>query len=407
MLKHLAQQLAERDAQSLRRQRRIAETPCAPQQSVSMDGDSNDGNNHAPRALLNFCSNDYLGLANHPLVVDAWAEGAQRYGAGSGASHLISGHSRAHALLEDDLAELLSPHLPEVRALSFCTGYLANLAVLAALGDAHTSIYADVSNHASLIDGVRLAKATSYTYPHNDIAGLERRLAACTTPRKLIATDGVFSMDGDLARLPELLAIAQRHDAYVYVDDAHGFGVLGDQGRGALAHFGLRSERLIYMGTLGKAVGVSGAFVAAHRTVIDWLVQSARPYIYTTASSPAAAHAVRASLRLVRGDEGAQRRQHLGALIAALRDGVAAALASAPAVSHWHLAESHTAIQPLIVGSSAAAVAASAALETLGLWVPAIRPPTVPAHAARLRITLSAAHTHGDVARLVSGLQPC
>jgi 8-amino-7-oxononanoate synthase len=407
MLKHLAQQLAERDAQSLRRQRRIAETPCAPQQSVSMDGDSNDGNNHAPRALLNFCSNDYLGLANHPLVVDAWAEGAQRYGAGSGASHLISGHSRAHALLEDDLAELLSPHLPEVRALSFCTGYLANLAVLAALGDAHTSIYADVSNHASLIDGVRLAKATSYTYPHNDIAGLERRLAACTTPRKLIATDGVFSMDGDLARLPELLAIAQRHDAYVYVDDAHGFGVLGDQGRGALAHFGLRSERLIYMGTLGKAVGVSGAFVAAHRTVIDWLVQSARPYIYTTASSPAAAHAVRASLRLVRGDEGAQRRQHLGALIAALRDGVAAALASAPAGSHWHLAESHTAIQPLIVGSSAAAVAASAALETLGLWVPAIRPPTVPAHAARLRITLSAAHTHGDVARLVSGLQPC
>ncbi len=477
MLKHLALQLAERDAQSLRRTRRIAETPCAPLQSVAVDGRANGA---ATRQLLNFCSNDYLGLANHPTLVEAWADGARRYGAGSGASHLISGHSRAHALLEDDLAELLSPHLPEVRALSFCTGYLANLAVLTALGDADTSIYADVANHASLIDGARLAKATSYTYPHNDIAGLERRLAACTTPRKLIATDGVFSMDGDLARLPELLTLAERHDAYVYVDDAHGFGVLGAQGAGVLAHCGLRSERLIYMGTLGKAAGVAGAFVAAHRTVIEWLVQSARPYIYTTASPPAVAHAARASLRLLQGDEGARLRRQLGERVAALRAGVAAlhtSVATSPAgmaasrtgvadvragvadlqvgapvlpsvwssfwssvlpsvraepveavsasatanstphgrdpspprvtagaPARWQLAESQTAIQPLIVGSSAAAVAASAALESRGLWVPAIRPPTVPAHAARLRITLSAAHTHAEVARLVEAL---
>jgi 8-amino-7-oxononanoate synthase len=396
MLEHLARQLADRESHAMRRRRRTVETACAPVQQVCADGDA-----AAPRELLGFCSNDYLGLAKHPALIEAWAEGARLYGVGSGASHLISGHSRAHALLEDDLAEMLSPHLPEVRALSFGTGYLANLALLTALGDEHTSIYSDVLNHASLFDGARLAKAAAYTYPHHDLAGLERRLAACRTPRKLIVTDGVFSMDGDLARVPELLALAERFDAWVVVDDAHGFGVLGEQGRGVLSHFGLRSERLICMGTLGKAAGVAGAFVAAHRTIIDWLVQSARAYIYTTAAPPAMAHTLRASLRLIRGAEGEQRRQHLGELIGALRGGWPAALAAS---GGWHLTDTRTAIQPLIVGGSAEALAAAAALESQGLWVPAIRPPTVQAGSARLRITLSAAHSAGDVDRLLAAL---
>ena len=398
MLKHLEQQLAERDTQSLRRHRRIAETACAPLQTIS----THDG---TPRELLAFCSNDYLGLASHPLLIEALAEGARLYGVGSGASHLISGHSRAHAQLEEDLADMLSPHGPELRALTFSTGYMANLALLTALGDAQTTIYADLLNHASLIDGARLAKAAVYTYPHNDLAGLERRIAACSTPRKLIVTDGVFSMDGDLAHLPELLALAERHDAYLVIDDAHGFGVLGAQGRGVLSHVGLCSERLICMGTLGKAAGVAGAFVAAHRTVIDWLVQSARAYIYTTAQPPAVAHAVRASLRLIRGDEGEWRRQHLAELIAAFRRGVPEVLGDLLNARGWKLAASQTAIQPLIVGSSEDALAMSAALESQGVWVPAIRPPTVPSGSARLRITLSAAHGQGDVERLLSALK--
>ena len=403
MLEHLAQQLAERESQAMRRRRRTVESACAPVQQVSADGDA-----ATPRELLGFCSNDYLGLANHPALIEAWAEGARLYGVGSGASHLISGHSRAHALLEDDLADMLTPHIPEVRALTFSTGYLANLALLTALGDEGCSIYSDVLNHASLFDAARLAKAAAYTWPHHDLAGLERRLAACKTPRKLIVTDGVFSMDGDLARLPELLALAERHDAWIVVDDAHGFGVLGEQGRGTLSHFGLRSERLICMGTLGKAAGVGGAFVAAHRTVIDWLVQSARAYIYTTAAPPAMAHTLRASLRLIRSDEGDRRRRELAARIAELRHGLAAALPQAPdgtaLAAIWQLADSFTAIQPLIVGGSAEALAASAALESQGLWVPAIRPPTVPAGRARLRITLSASHSAADVDRLIEAL---
>ena len=408
MLEHLAQQLAERESQAMRRRRRIAESACGPVQQVSRDDDGTTAHSGAPRELLGFCSNDYLGLANHPTLIEAWAEGARLYGVGSGASHLISGHSRAHVLLEDDLADLFTPHIPEVRALTFSTGYLANLALLTALGDEGCSTYSDVLNHASLFDAARLAKAAAYTWPHHDLAGLERRLAACKTPRKLIVTDGVFSMDGDLARLPELLALAERHDAWIVVDDAHGFGVLGEQGRGTLSHFGLRSERLICMGTLGKAAGVGGAFVAAHRTVIDWLVQSARAYIYTTAAPPAMAHTLRASLQLIRSDEGDRRRRELATRVAALRSGLAAALPQTPdataAAAIWQLADSFTAIQPLIVGGSAEALAASAALESQGLWVPAIRPPTVPAGSARLRITLSASHSAVDVDRLIGAL---
>ncbi|MCW7537179.1 8-amino-7-oxononanoate synthase [Aquabacterium sp. A7-Y] len=393
LLEHLQRQLAERDAQSLRRRRRTTETPCGREQRVQ-------GPDGTSRPMLAFCSNDYLGLAGHPALATAIAEGAARHGAGSGASHLISGHGRAHAELEDQLADWMAPHLPEPRALFFCTGYMANLAVLTALGDAQTTLFCEALNHASLIDGARLARAEVVKYPHCDLATLATQLADCRSPLRLIVTDGVFSMDGDIAPLPELLALAERHDAWIVVDDAHGFGVLGERGRGCLSHFGLRSERLIYMGTLGKAAGIAGAFVAAHRTVIDWLVQSARTYIYTTAAPPAVAHALSTSLRLIEGEEGEQRRRHLQALIALLRRRLGGALAG----HRWRLAESLTAIQPLIVGSNEDALALSARLEAQGLWVPAIRPPTVPAGTARLRITLSADHRREDVDRLVEVL---
>ncbi len=403
LIEHLNRQLREREAQSLRRRRRVAESPCAPHQRVSNDGEPAS----AAREMLAFCSNDYLGLANHPVLIDAIAEGARRYGAGSGASHLISGHSRAHAELEDRLAAWMAPCIPNARVLSFGTGYLANLALLTALADidktADTTILADKLNHASLVDGARLARATLQRYAHRNVDVLQRQLEACTTPIKLIVSDAVFSMDGDLAELDVLLALAERFDAWLIVDDAHGFGVLGEHGRGSLAHFGLRSERLICMGTLGKAAGIGGAFVAAHPSVIDWLLQSARAYIYTTAAPPALAHALCASLDVMAGGEGDERRAHLAALITLLRSQLSSLIADHPRLG-WRLAESQTAIQPLVVGDNAAALALSAALETRGLWVPAIRPPTVPAGTARLRITLSAAHTHDDVTRLVDAL---
>ncbi|CAN7727840.1 8-amino-7-oxononanoate synthase [Variovorax sp. LjRoot84] len=391
LIEHLNRRLRELEAQALRRQRRTAETPCAPHQQVS------------GRDMLAFCSNDYLGLANHPALVEALAEGARRFGAGSGASHLISGHSRAHALLEDELAHWLSPCIPEARALSFCTGYMANLALLTALGDASATIFADKLNHASLVDGALLAKAPLQRYPHGRLDVLASQIGRCSTPIKLIVSDAVFSMDGDLADLPALLALAEAHDAWLVVDDAHGFGVLGEHGRGSLSHFSLRSERLIYMGTLGKAAGLGGAFVAAHPSVIEWLVQSARSYIYTTAAPPAIAHALCASLRLIAGGEGDARRARLGALIGMLRDRLATLIQQKPQLG-WRLVDSVTAIQPLIIGDNAAALALAAALDAQGLWVPAIRPPTVPAGTARLRITLSAAHTVQDVQTLVDGL---
>jgi 8-amino-7-oxononanoate synthase len=396
LIEHLTQQLREREAASLRRQRRIAESPCAPRQRVAVEGE-------AAREMLGFCSNDYLGLANHPALIDALAEGARRFGAGSGASHLVSGHGRAHAALEDRLAEWNAPQIPGAKVLSFCTGYMANLALLTTLGDAEATIFADKLNHASLVDGALLAKATLQRYAHANLQVLERQLEACITPVKLIVTDAVFSMDGDLADLPALLALAERFDAWLIVDDAHGFGVLGPQGRGTLAHFGLRSERLVCMGTLGKAAGLGGAFVAAHPVVIDWLVQSARAYIYTTAAPPAIAHALLTSLNLIGNDDGDKRRAHLHSLIALLRSKLGALIAAHPQLG-WRLAESSTAIQPLIVGDNAAAMALAAALDAQGLWVPAIRPPTVPVGTARLRITLSAAHGESDVRRLVDAL---
>jgi 8-amino-7-oxononanoate synthase len=396
LIEHLNRQLLEREALALKRRRRIAESPCAPHQRVSRDGEP-------ARELLAFCSNDYLGLANHPVLIEALADGARQFGAGSGASHLINGHSRAHAALEDELASWLAPNIPNTQALTFCTGYMANLALLTALGDTSATIFSDKLNHASLIDGALLAKAPLQRYPHGQLALLARQLERCTTPVKLIVTDAVFSMDGDLADLPALLALAERFDAWLIVDDAHGFGVLGAQGRGSLAHFNLCSERLIYMGTLGKAAGLGGAFVAAHPSIIDWLVQSARPYIYTTAAPPAVAHALSASLRLIGGAEGEQRRTHLQLLIQQLRSQLTALIGAHPNLG-WRLCDSATAIQPLIIGDNAAALALAAALDAQGLWVPAIRPPTVPAGTARLRITLSAAHSAADVQQLLDGL---
>ena len=390
LIEHLNRQLLELDAAALRRRRRTVLSPCGPSQQLQQGGQ-----------LLAFCSNDYLGLASHPELVEALAEGARRWGAGSGASHLVSGHSLAHAELEQELARWMQPHIPAAQALLFCSGFMANLALMTALGDAQTTLLADKLNHASLIDGALLAKARLQRYPHGRLDQLERLLRDCQTPLKLIVTDAVFSMDGDLADLPELLRLAEAYDAWVVIDDAHGFGVLGAQGHGSLEHFGLCSERLIYMGTLGKAAGLSGAFVAAHPTVIEWLLQRARSYIYTTALPPALAHALRASLALIEGPPGQRRRQRLQDNVAQLRAGLAALVERQPA---WSLAPSSTAIQPLIVGGNDLAMRLSAALEAQGLWVPAIRPPTVPAGTARLRITLSAAHEPAQVQRLLDAL---
>lgn len=384
LLDDLQRQLDQLQAHSLQRRRRTADTPCAPR--VTVDG----------RDMLAFCSNDYLGLAAHPQVVEALREGASLYGAGSGASHLVSGHGRAHALLEERLAQFMAPHLEQARALYFCTGYMANLALLSALGGADAAIFSEGLNHASLIDGCRLARAQVQVYPHGDIAALETMLAASTVAAKLVVTDSVFSMDGNIAPLAQLLALCERHGAWLVVDDAHGFGVLGEHGRGALEHFGLRSPNLVYMGTLGKAAGVGGAFVAAHATVIEWLVQRARPYIYTTAAAPALAHALLSSLDIIAGAEGRARRAQLRLLIGQLDDELH--------LARWRLLPSVTAIQPIVIGANQEALDAAAALHAQGLWVPAIRPPTVPAGTARLRVTLSASHTADQVAQLARAL---
>jgi 8-amino-7-oxononanoate synthase len=344
--------------------------------------------------LLSFSSNDYLGLACHPQLLAALQAGTQQYGLGAGASHLVSGHFSAHDELEHTLAEFVG----KPAALLFSSGYLANLGAVQALVGRSDSIFADKLNHASLNDAMLLSRAQVHRYRHNDMAHLAQLLGQPNSGRKLVITDAVFSMDGDLAPLPELLALCEQYDAWLLVDDAHGFGILGEQGRGSLFHHrnssGLASPRIIYMATLGKAVGVSGAFIAAEQVVIDTLVQNARSYIYTTASPPALSCAVLASLRLVQEEE--WRRTQLCKLIAQLRAG----LAGLP----WMLMHSVTPIQPLLVGNNNVAVALSESLRARGIWVPAIRPPTVPQGTARLRISLSGAHSEQDVAQLISAL---
>ncbi|MCU0758499.1 MAG: 8-amino-7-oxononanoate synthase [Steroidobacteraceae bacterium] len=383
------------EAQRLRRRRVVA----AP---LPRDAAASPGAQSSPvlvldgRRVLNFCSNDYLGLATHPALAAAMAAGAHAQGAGAGASHLVSGHGPEHEALERELAEFTGRE----RALLFSTGYMANLGVAVALADRDDLVLGDRLNHASLLDAALLARTRrALRYPHGDAAAARRALEAhaAAAPRAgaLLLTDGVFSMDGDLAPLPALAAAAREHGAWLVVDDAHGLGVLGATGRGSLEHFGLDAAAVpVLVGTLGKAFGSFGAFVAGDAPLVDWLVQRARTYVYTTALPQPVAAATRAALRLVAGE--AWRREKLGALVQRFRD--AARARGLP------LMDSTTPIQPVMFGDSAAALDASARLRDAGFWVGAIRPPTVPAGSARLRVTLSASHREADVDALVVAL---
>ncbi|HTO20005.1 MAG TPA: 8-amino-7-oxononanoate synthase [Pseudomonas sp.] len=374
----LASRLAARRAEDLYRRRPLLQSPQGPE--VLVDG----------RRLLAFCSNDYLGLASHPEVIRALREGAERWGVGGGASHLVIGHSGPHHQLEEALAAFTG----RPRALLFSTGYMANLAAVTALVGRGDTVLQDRLNHASLLDAGLLSGARFSRYLHNDAASLAARLDKAEGDT-LVVSDGVFSMDGDLADLPALSAAARARDAWLMVDDAHGFGVLGASGGGCVEHFGLgMSEVPVLVGTLGKAFGTAGAFVAGSEELIETLIQFARPYIYTTSQPPAVACATLQSLRLLR-EEG-WRREHLQRLIARFREGATALGLT--------LMDSPTPIQPLLVGDSGRAMRLSARLRERGLLVGAIRPPTVPAGTARLRITLTAAHDEAQVDRLLDGL---
>lgn len=347
----------------------------------------------AGRECTTFCSNDYLGLADHPEVVGALREAALEWGVGSGASHLVSGHTREHHALEEELAEFVG----RPRALLFSTGYMANLALGAVLLDRSGLVLEDRLNHASLLDAGLASGARFARYAHGDVAALRRRLqqrrgAARAT---VVCTDGVFSMDGDVAPLRGLAEACREHGADLVVDDAHGFGVLGPGGAGSVAEAGLGVDDVpALMCTLGKAAGTFGAFVAGSDVLVESLLQRARTYIYTTALPPALAAATRAALRVLRRD--AWRRERALGLAARFRAGAAALGCT--------LLPSRTAIQPLVLGSETAAVTASDALFERGYWVPAIRPPTVPAGTSRLRFTFSAAHDESDVDALLDAL---
>ena len=374
MLTNPDQNLARARAAGLYRERRLLAGPQCVRPVI-------DG-----RPMLAFCSNDYLGLAADARVAEALRDGALRYGVGSGAAHLVSGHGEAHRQLEEALADFVG----RPRALLFSTGYMANLGVVSALADRGDTIYGDRLNHASLTDGARLSGARLRRYPHLDVGRL-RRMAGDAAPA-LILTDGVFSMDGDIAPVGDLARIARDGNAWLVVDDAHGLGVLGDAGRGTLSLLGLGADEVpVLVGTLGKAFGTFGAFVAGSDTLIETLIQRARSYIYTTALPPAVAHATTAALAIAINES--WRRERLQALVQRFRDGAAAL--------GLPLMPSETPIQPLIAGDAETALAWSRYLESHGVLVTAIRPPTVPAGAARLRITLSAAHADDDVDRLL------
>ncbi|WP_445928834.1 8-amino-7-oxononanoate synthase [Marinimicrobium sp. C2-29] len=375
----LAPALQERRRQSLYRQRRTLESSQGA--SVWVDG----------KRMVGFCSNDYLGLASHPQVIAALRAASDDYGVGSGASHLVCGHSREHHALEEELAAFCGRE----RALLFSTGYMANLGAITALLGRGDALFEDRLNHASLLDAGLLSGARFQRFKHNDLDHLETRLAGSDARRRLIAVDGVFSMDGDRAPLPELAAVAARHNGWLMVDDAHGFGCLGATGAGTVEHYGLNQDQVpILMGTLGKALGTFGAFVAGSEALIETLIQFARSYIYTTALPPAVAAATRTSLALVQSEP--WRREHLNALIARFRRGARELGLT--------LMDSDTAVQPLLVGDESRALALAERLEARGYWVVAIRPPTVPAGSARLRVTLSAAHTTEQVDGLLSAL---
>lgn len=377
---HILQaRLDERRARHLYRNRRVLQSPQGAEVEVS------------GRRFLNFCSNDYLGLANHPLMVAAMNDAASSYGVGSGASHLINGHSEVHHQLELALAELMR----RPRALLFSTGYMANLGTIAALVGRGDAVFEDKLNHASLLDGGLLSGARFQRFLHNDMVSLEKRLASSEAANKLIVVDGVFSMDGDLAPLPQLAKLAEDQNAWLMVDDAHGFGCLGTNGAGTVQHFGLSSEQVpVLMGTLGKALGGYGAFVAGSEALIETLIQFARPYIYTTAMPPAVAAANLTGLALLRDE--AWRREHLQVLIQHFRSGAKAL--------DLQLMDSSTAIQPILAGTAEQVMAIASQLEGKGFLVGAIRPPTVPEGSSRLRITLSAAHSVDQVDSLLQAL---
>jgi 8-amino-7-oxononanoate synthase len=379
-MQNLSQSLAERKTQHLYRVRRIVEGPQGPR--VKIDG----------QEYLSFCSNDYLGLANHPEIVAALQKGANDYGVGSGASHLVNGHSRAHHALEEELAAFVQ----RPRALLFSSGYMANLGTITALVKRNDFIFADRLNHASLIDGAKLSNAKLKRYPHTDVETLATQLIS-TKPaaNKLIVTDGVFSMDGDLAPLPALAKLAREHNAWLMVDDAHGLGILGEQGRGSVEKHSLDALDLpILMGTLGKAFGCFGAFVAGSTSLIETLIQNARTYIYTTALPAALAEATRSSLAIIKSDH--WRRDRLMTNINRFRSGADQL--------GLNIMPSITPIQPLLVGESKQALQLSNKLYQRGLLITAIRPPTVAKGSARLRITLSAAHTDTHIDRLLESL---
>jgi len=378
-MQSLVPELERRQDASLYRSRILIEDGRYPE--IVVDG----------QRLLAFCSNDYLGMADHPEVIAALQRGADRYGVGSGAAQLVTGHSIAHRALEEELADFTG----RARALLFSTGYMANLGIVSALMGRADALFQDRLNHASLIDAARLSQTRLKRYPHGDVAALRRQLDAADRKRRLIASDGVFSMDGDLARLPQLAEAARSRRAWLMVDDAHGLGVLGAEGGGILSHYALSQDQVpILMGTFGKSLGTFGAFVAGSAELIETLIQQARSYIYTTAPPPALAEATRTSLRIVRRDH--WRRERLQDLIGRFRRG--AEQLGLP------LLASQTPIQPLVAGSAERALAWSSALRRRGLLVTAMRPPTVPQGSARLRLTLSAAHTDEHLERLLDGL---
>jgi len=378
MLASLQRELEQRKVDGLLRQRRLLDSPQA-EHIVA---------NQQP--YLSYCSNDYLGLANHPELIATMQKAAGDSGVGSGASGLITGHHRYH----DDLEKQLAAFVELPAALLFSTGYMANIGVLGALTGRGDAIFADKLNHACLNDGGYFSHAEFQRYPHNDVVALEKLLQASTAKHKLIAADAVFSMDGDIAPIPEYLALCEKYDAYLYLDDAHGFGVLGEHGKGSLSHFNIKSPRIIMMATLGKAAGVAGAFVAGEQVVIDYLIQKAKSYVYSTPAPPALSATLSASVKLI--EQGDHLRANLQSLIQYLKANLK--------LSKWRLMDSDTTIQPLIVGDNLEALALSEYLQTHGILVPAIRPPTVPVGTSRLRISLSAAHTLDDIKKLIAAI---
>lgn len=374
----LAGGLDEITRQGLYRSRRVIDSP----QGIHLQIDG--------KTIVNFCSNDYLGLANHPDVVNAFKAGADRYGVGSGSAHLICGHSAAHHALEDELAAFTGRD----RALLFSTGYMANIGAVSALLGRGDTVFEDRLNHASLLDGGLLSGARFKRYAHADAANLEAKLDQAMG-RKLIVTDGVFSMDGDFAPLDELAMAAKKHNAWLMVDDAHGLGVIGEHGGGILEHFALSQDDVpVLMGTLGKGLGTFGAFVAGSDVLIETLIQKARTYIYTTAMPAAVAEATRASLKIA--IEQNWRRDKLKQLSERFRRGAEQLGLT--------LMASSSAIQPVLIGDSQTAVDISIALLNAGFLVSAIRPPTVPQGSARLRVTFSALHEQQHVDRLLDAL---